>query len=206
MTADKSEKVLLKNITGDLKADEMTAIMGGSGAGKSTLLNTLAGRIEDNTVLSGNILVDGHERYPSIWKQQCGYVEQDDLMFENLTVYETLLYSARLRVEGLTRAEKVEGLTRAEKEERVNKVISQLGLEGCRNTKIGSALSRGISGGQRKRVSIGIELVSDPEILFLDEPTSVLDAFNAFSVFFQSLIEKIGSRAQQNHTLVYPST
>jgi ABC-type multidrug transport system ATPase subunit len=98
--------------------------MGGSGAGKSTLLNTLAGRIAQNTVLTGDILIDGHERNPSNWQIQCAYVEQDDVLFSNLTVFETLLYSARLRLSA--------SLSKEEKITRVNKVIAELGLEGCR--------------------------------------------------------------------------
>jgi ABC-type multidrug transport system ATPase subunit len=137
------------------------------------LLNTLAGRIEKNTILEGEIFVDGKERDPAKWKLQCAYVEQDDILFPNLTVFETIMYSAKLRI---PRTFSIE-----EKTDRVNKVILMLGLEGCRNTKIGDSINRGISGGERKRVSIGIELVTDPQILFLDEPTSGLDAFNAFN-------------------------
>jgi ABC-type multidrug transport system ATPase subunit len=170
---DKPLKQLLKSVSGHIKSGEIVAIMGGSGAGKSSLLNTLAGRIENNTTLEGSILIDGYERNPSNWRLKCAYVEQDDILLPNLTVFETLLYSARLR---LSRK-----MPLAEKKERVNAVIRQLGLEGCRDTKIGDSLSRGISGGERKRVSIGVELVTDPEILFLDEPTSGLDAFNAFN-------------------------
>ena len=147
--------------------------MGGSGAGKSTLLNTLAGRIPSTTSLEGEITLNGAARDELRWKLQCAYVEQDDILFTSLTVYETLLYSARLRLPS--------SMSKQEKINRVNKVISQLGLEGCRNTRIGNELERGISGGERKRVSIGIELVTDPQILFLDEPTSGLDAFNAFN-------------------------
>jgi ABC-type multidrug transport system ATPase subunit len=162
----KENKQILKNITGNVRAGEIVAIMGGSGAGKSSLLNTLAGRLDANTILSGDILVDGKPRSNSTWKSNCAYVEQDDLMYESLTVFETLLYSARLRLANSNREQKIA---------RVNLVIAQLGLEGCRDTKIGSAESRGISGGERKRVSIGIELVTDPHILFLVSLTRISD-------------------------------
>jgi ABC-type multidrug transport system ATPase subunit len=158
---------------GQITSGECIAIMGGSGAGKSTLLNTLAGRIAANTLLEGEITLNGTPRDEARWKLQCAYVEQDDILFTNLTVYETLLYSARLRLPS--------SMETQEKIGRVNTVISQLGLEGCRDTRIGNEIERGISGGERKRVSIGIELVTNPKILFLDEPTSGLDAFNAFN-------------------------
>ena len=170
---EKQNKELLKLVSGFVRAGEVVAIMGGSGAGKSSLLNTLAGRIENNTKLEGEILIDGQARNPSTWRLQCAYVEQDDILLPHLTVFETLMYSARLRLP--------RKLSLAEKTDRVNAVIRQLGLEGCRDTKIGDSLSRGISGGERKRVAIGVELVTNPHILFLDEPTSGLDAFNAFN-------------------------
>jgi ABC-type multidrug transport system ATPase subunit len=170
---EKTEKVLLHDVCGQINGGEIIAIMGGSGAGKSTLLNTLAGRISNDVSLSGSILLNGRPRDKSTWKLECAYVEQDDILFTNLTVFETLMYSARLRL--------TDKMTRKDKTDRVNAVIAALGLEGCRDTKIGDEQNRGISGGERKRVSIGIELVVDPRILFLDEPTSGLDAFNAFN-------------------------
>ncbi|KAJ2999804.1 ATP-binding cassette sub- G member 2 [Globomyces sp. JEL0801] len=185
---NKQSKQLLKDVSGQVKAGEVIAIMGGSGAGKSTLLNTLAGRIGPGE-LSGNILVDGKPRNPSTWTRQCAYVEQDDILFKNLTVFETLMYSARLR---LSRSIPI-----TEKKALVDKVIAQLGLEGCRNTRIGDEMNRGISGGERKRVSIGVELVTDPNILFLDEPTSGLDAFNAFNA-----MESIQKMAKETNKIV----
>jgi ABC-type multidrug transport system ATPase subunit len=95
-------------------------------------------------------------------------------MFANLSVTETLTYAALLRLPSK--------LSRSEKLKRVNEIIMELGLDNCRNTWIGSPQSRGISGGERKRVSIGIELVSQPRVLFLDEPTSGLDSFTAFNI------------------------
>lgn len=167
------DKQLLSGISGNIKAGEIIAIMGGSGAGKSTLLNTLAGRLDPSTILSGDVLIDGKERSANSWRSLCAYVEQDDLLYDSLTVFETLLYSAKLRLPS--------SITLKEKIDRVNAVILQLGLDGCRDTRIGSPEKRGISGGERKRVSIGIEMVTNPDILFLDEPTSGLDAFNAFN-------------------------
>ncbi|KAL3895831.1 MAG: hypothetical protein SGCHY_004460 [Lobulomycetales sp.] len=167
-----AEKSLVKDLNGSIQQGEMIAILGGSGAGKSTLLNAISGRLNNGT-LSGSVLLNGQEREEESWRKLCSYVEQDDILYENLTVYETLLYSARLRLPSSL------GLPRMQ--ERVEEVISQLGLESCRDTRIGSRDKRGISGGERKRVSIGIELVTDPGIIFMDEPSSGLDAFNALN-------------------------
>ncbi|KAJ3320827.1 hypothetical protein HDV06_004838 [Boothiomyces sp. JEL0866] len=187
---NKKEKMLLSNISGQVNAGEIIAIMGGSGAGKTTLLNVLAGRIGPGS-LSGNILLDGEQRSPATWALQCAYVEQDDILFKKLTVFETLRYSALLRLPSK--------MSVAEKESRVNEVIAQLGLTECKNTQIGDEQDRGISGGERKRVAIGIELVTNPHILFLDEiqPTSGLDAFNAFNT-----IKTLKDLAKQENKLI----
>ena len=166
-------KTLLKNVSGFVAPGNVVAIMGASGAGKSTLLNVLAGRIGAGT-LEGRILVNGAPRDPALWKQTVSYVEQDDLMFENLTVRETLQYAALLRLPST--------MSNEAKRKRVDEIITELGLAKCENTIIGSPETRGISGGERKRVSIGIELVTDPKLLFLDEPTSGLDAFTASTI------------------------
>jgi ABC-type multidrug transport system ATPase subunit/ABC-type multidrug transport system permease subunit len=181
-------KTLIEDMSGSIEQGQVVAIMGGSGAGKSTLLNTLAGRIGDGD-LKGDILVDGKVRNESTWKLQCAYVEQDDILFESLTVQETLMYSAMLRLP--------RRFSKEEKSRRVDNIIAQLGLEQCRNTRIGNEVNRGISGGERKRVSIGVELVTDPHILFLDEPTSGLDAFNAFNA-----IESIKKLAKAENKIV----
>nr|KAJ3418998.1 ATP-binding cassette sub- G member 2 [Polyrhizophydium stewartii] len=147
----KEYKTLLHGMYGEIQAGEVVAIMGGS-----------------------DILVDGAPRDAATWRLQCAFVEQDDVMFRNLSVLETLTYSANLRLPS--------SMPKSEKAERVERVIASLGLNGCRDTWIGDELTRGISGGERKRVSIGIELVTDPQILFLDEPTSGLDAFNSLNI------------------------
>ncbi|KAF9533977.1 hypothetical protein CPB83DRAFT_873410 [Crepidotus variabilis] len=163
----KGRKVL-KNISGSVHAGEMMAIMGASGAGKSTLLDILAGRTKSG-VVGGGVWVNGREKI-------IGYVDQEDTLMHTLTVYETVLYSALLR---LPREMSWEG-----KVVRVEETLSELGLLSIRHTRIGSSASgtRGISGGEKRRVSIACELVTSPSILFLDEPTSGLDAYNAFNV------------------------
>ena len=167
-------KTLLSNISGCVEPGQVVAIMGASGAGKSTLLNVLAGRISNVGILTGEISINGSPRNPINWKKQVCYVEQDDLMYENLSVRETLEYAALLR---LPRT-----LPVAEKQKRVDSIIQQLGLGKCEQSRIGGAGKRGISGGERKRLSIGIELVTEPSLLFLDEPSSGLDAFTCLSI------------------------
>ncbi|KAI9208487.1 ABC-2 type transporter-domain-containing protein [Polychytrium aggregatum] len=176
-------------MSGEVKSGEVVAIMGGSGAGKSSLLNVLAGRIANVGKLSGSILVNGREREAKKWRNMCAYVEQDDVMFRNLTVYETIMFSAQLRLPRTW--------THQQRHERVIAIIQELGLLKCKDTIIGDTIRRGISGGERKRVSIAIELVNYPSILFLDEPTSGLDAFTAFNI-----VETIKKLATQHNWLV----
>ncbi|KAI8608211.1 P-loop containing nucleoside triphosphate hydrolase protein [Chytriomyces sp. MP71] len=173
---NKVQKTLLDNASGYVRGGQVVAIMGGSGAGKSTLLNTLAGRIADQkgSELKGEILMNGEPRNIATWRNICSYVEQDDLMFTNLSVEETLTYAAKLRLPS--------SFSDAEKAQKVDEIIMQLNLNNCRKTWIGDSINRGISGGERKRVSIGMELVTNPTILFLDEPTSGLDSANALGI------------------------
>ena len=169
----KEHKRIIEKCSGYAKAGQMIAIMGGSGAGKSTLLNCLSGRLGPG-LLQGQVLINGGPRNPNTWKTQCAYVEQEDILYQNLTVHETLTYSALLRLP--------QSVSIAEKSKRVDEIIQQLGLNDCKDVPVGNSESKGISGGQRKRLTIGVELVTNPDILFLDEPTSGLDAFNAFNV------------------------
>ncbi|KAJ2742906.1 hypothetical protein GGI20_004147 [Coemansia sp. BCRC 34301] len=174
-------RAILSNITGEARAGEAIAIIGSSGAGKTTLLNALSGRIVGGR-LSGQILFRGTKRHPGSFKRVTAYVQQDDLMHPLLTVQETLAYASKLRLPNSQ-------YTPERKTERVNTVIRQLRLEAARNTKIGDASTRGVSGGERKRVSIGTELLTDPRLLFLDEPTSGLDSNSSELVV--ELVKKI---------------
>jgi ABC-type multidrug transport system ATPase subunit len=123
------------------------AILGPSGAGKTTLLNILAGRIEGGT-LSGRITLDGTRRTKRSWKRQTGYVEQEDIMYKTLTVRENIQYAAALRLPA-------KGWSKDTKNARTEAVLQRLGLLKCADTQIGDDMTRGISGGERKRVSIG---------------------------------------------------
>jgi ATP-binding cassette subfamily G (WHITE) protein 2 len=113
--------------------------------------------------MSGLVLVDGAPRHPS-FRYTVGYVVQDDICSGTLSVRENLFFSVNLRM--------AKEVSFAEKDDRVTRTISELGLEACANTRIGTELLRGVSGGERKRTCIGMELVLSPKILFLDEPTT----------------------------------
>ncbi|KAI8821334.1 ABC-2 type transporter-domain-containing protein [Fimicolochytrium jonesii] len=167
----KGTKEILKGDTGRAKPGELIAIMGGSGGGKTTLLNMLAGRVPVGKP-TGIILANGKIREKRKWKRTVGYVEQEDLMYENLTVRETLMVAAMLRLS--SRKYKKE-----EKIQRVEKIMEDLGISHIADSRIGNSTRGGISGGEKKRVSIGIELVTDPAVLFCDEPTTGLDAATA---------------------------
>jgi len=139
-------------------------ILGPTGCGKSSLLDILADR-KDPRGLSGQVLVDGRSPPPS-FKYIVGYVVQDDIISGTLTVRENLMFSANVRLPN--------DISEDERKERVTQVIHDLGLESCADTKMGTEFLRGVSGGERKRTCIGMELVLSPKILFLDEPTTGL--------------------------------
>nr|XP_043639070.1 ABC transporter G family member STR2-like [Erigeron canadensis] len=183
----KHEADLLSRITGYAPKGSITAVMGPSGAGKSTLLDGLAGRIASGS-LKGKVSLDGTEMSPSLIKRTSAYIMQDDRLFPMLTVYETLMFAADFRLGSIPRADK---------RQRVETMIEQLGLSTARNTFIGDEGTRGVSGGERRRVSIGVDIIHGPSLLFLDEPTSGLDSTSA-----QSVIEKVHDIARTGSTVV----
>lgn len=168
-------KQILSGIQGIAHPGQVMAIMGASGAGKTTFLDILA-RKNKRGVVEGNFYVNGEKVNDAEYKNVVGFVDQEDTMLPTLTVHETILTSALLR---LPRT-----MGTAAKEQRVYEVEKQLGILPIRDSLIGSeeGNGRGISGGEKRRVGIACELVTSPSILFLDEPTSGLDAFNAFNV------------------------
>ncbi len=147
-----------------LKSGELLAIMGGSGTGKTTLLSLLNGSIKPQ---EGTITINGHDISEPATKDLIGFVPQDDLLIEELTVYQNLWFTARLCFEGMS--EKDLDL-------RVMKTLKDLGLDAIKHLKVGSAINKYISGGQRKRLNIALELIREPSVLFLDEPTSGLSS------------------------------
>lgn len=144
-------------------------MLGPSGSGKTTLLSALGGRLA-NQNLTGSITYN-NKTISNLNKRKIGFVTQQDTFYPHLTVFETLYYTALLRLPN--------SLTKNEKVEQANLIINQLGLTKCRNGIIGGTFIRGVSGGERKRVSIGQEMLVNPSLLFLDEPTSGLDSTTA---------------------------
>lgn len=173
-------KEILRGVSGSVLPSEFLAIMGPSGSGKTTFLSILGGRIPQAKGVTGTISYNDLN-YSKALKRKIGFVTQDDTFFAHLTVRETLMYAAILRLP--------RNLSRAEKIKRADDTIIDLGLERCKNTIIGGPFMRGISGGERKRVSIGHEILIDPSILFLDEPTSGLDSTTALKIV--QLLQKI---------------
>lgn len=147
-----------------LHQGELLAIMGGSGTGKTTLLSLLNGSL---TPQEGTITINGHSITEPEAKALIGFVPQDDLLIEELTVYQNLWFTAKLCFEGMSDAEL---------DRRVMKTLKDLGLDAAKDLKVGSAINKYISGGQRKRLNIALELIREPAVLFLDEPTSGLSS------------------------------
>ena len=148
------------------ESGNMVGIMGDSGAGKSTLINVLTGSLKPD---EGHIFINGIDinENPDKLKGLVGYVAQDDLLIEDLTVFQNLYYNARLCFNHLS----VPNIRR-----KVNNLLISLGLYEARNLKVGSPLEKVISGGQRKRLNIALELIREPAVMFLDEPTSGLSS------------------------------
>ena len=168
-------KQILTGVRGMAQPGQLMAIMGASGAGKTTFLDILARKNKRGSI-SGDFFVNGEKVIDSEFKSVIGFVDQEDTMLSTLTVHETILNSALLRLP--------RDMGISAKEQRVYEVEKQLGIYHIRDQLIGSeeANGRGISGGEKRRVGIACELVTSPSILFLDEPTSGLDAYNAFNV------------------------
>ncbi|XP_071711433.1 ABC transporter G family member 25-like [Rutidosis leptorrhynchoides] len=163
------ERTILNGITGMVHPGELMAVLGPSGSGKSTLLNALAGRLPSH-YFTGSVLANGRKLTKNILKHT-GFVTQDDVLYPHLTVRETLIFCALLRLP--------KSLTRKEKTQVADLVITELGLSKCEDTIIGNTFIRGVSGGERKRVSIAHEMLINPSLLILDEPTSGLDSTSA---------------------------
>ena len=183
-------KQILSGIQGMAQPGQITAIMGASGAGKTSFLDILA-RKNKRGVVEGQFYVNGEKVVDNEYRSVIGFVDQDDTMLSTLTVHETILTSALLRLP--------RDMGVSVKEQRVTEVEKQLGIFHIKDQLIGSAEGRGISGGERRRVSIACELVTSPSILFLDEPTSGLDAYNAFNV-----VESLVTLARTyNRTIIF---
>ncbi|XP_010509030.1 PREDICTED: ABC transporter G family member 1 [Camelina sativa] len=183
-------KTLLNNISGESRDGEIMAVLGASGSGKSTLIDALANRIAKGS-LKGTVKLNGETLQSRMLKVISAYVMQDDLLFPMLTVEETLMFAAEFRLP--------RSLPKSKKKLRVQALIDQLGIRNAAKTIIGDEGHRGISGGERRRVSIGIDIIHDPILLFLDEPTSGLDSTSAF------MVVKVLKRIAQSGSIVIMS-
>ncbi|XP_074542766.1 broad substrate specificity ATP-binding cassette transporter ABCG2b [Halichoeres trimaculatus] len=180
-----STKTILKDVSGIMRPG-MNAIMGATGSGKTSLLDVIAGRKNPAGLKHGKVLVDG-KMVTSELRLCSAYVVQDDILMGTLSVRENLLFSANLRLNPKHH-------TPSDKNSLVDTIIQDLGLTDCANTKIGTEFLRGVSGGERKRCSIGMELITSPSLLFLDEPTTGLDSNTANCII--SLLHKLSRRGK----------
>ncbi|CAN1153048.1 ABC transporter G family member 21 [Linum perenne] len=188
-TKPKSTRPILNGVTGMVRPGELLAMLGPSGSGKTTLLTALAGRLPGK--ITGAITYNSSSFSTSI-KRRIGFVTQDDVLYPHLTVIETLTYAALLRLP--------KTLTREEKSGQAEAVLEELGLARCRDTIVGGGGGspiRGVSGGERKRVSIGQEMLVNPSLLLLDEPTSGLDSTTA-----QRIMSTVRALARGGRTVV----
>jgi len=172
--AVEKKKQILQDVRGKARPGELLALMGPSGAGKTTLLNCLSGR---NTKFTGEVMLNG-KPWSSSLRRVSAYIQQDDVLPAHLTPLEHLTIMAKLRMD--------RKVTDEERAAVVQEAIDVMGLRKCADTPIGlPGLERGISGGERKRVSVACEILMDPSIIFCDEPTSGLDSFMAEQVINQ---------------------
>ncbi|KAL5982249.1 ATP-binding cassette sub- G member 1 [Asimina triloba] len=165
-------KAILQGLTGYAQPGQVLAIMGPSGCGKSTLLDALAGRLGSKTRQSGEIVINGRKQ--ALAYGTSAYVTQDDALMTTLTVREAVYYSAQLQLPN--------SMPKSEKKERAETTIREMGLQDAMDTRIGGWASKGLSGGEKRRVSICIDILTRPKLLFLDEPTSGLDSAASYHV------------------------
>jgi ABC-type multidrug transport system ATPase subunit len=163
---DNSEKTILRGISGEIGGGRLTALMGSSGAGKTTLMNVLQARGTAHGVVGGDIYLNGRRLAGQELRRSVAYVTQADVLADDLTTRENIMYAAHFSCGA--------DVSHAEKKRRTAHLLRELGLRGCADTRVGSAdgLTGRLSGGQRKRVNIARSLVMQPQVLFMDEPTS----------------------------------
>ncbi|KAG5076545.1 hypothetical protein JHK82_055240 [Glycine max] len=165
---------ILKSVSFIARSSEIVAVVGPSGTGKSTLLRIIAGRVKDEGFNPKSVSInDQPMTTPVQLRKICGFVAQEDNLLPMLTVKETLLFSAKFRLKEMTPKDR---------ELRVESLLQELGLFHVADSFVGDEENRGISGGERKRVSIGVDMIHNPPILLLDEPTSGLDSTSALQV------------------------
>jgi len=183
-------KVALDAASGSVAPGEMACMLGPSGAGKTTLLSILGARpqLGAGGSWTGRVLVNGAAPR-TLWLRDLGFVMQRDIFFDTLTVGQELAFAAATRLPRSWTPEK--------RRQRAAEVAAQLGLTSVLPSKIGSAVERGLSGGEVKRLNICVELLNDPRLLLLDEPLTGLDSSRAFSV-----LEALRARATAGHRAI----
>ena len=189
---------ILQDISCECRSGQVLAILGGSGSGKTTLLNATAHRMGNLPVHAGHVTFrqaaslgpgERKELAKSETRRRIGFVRQQDHLVECLTVRETLSYAARLRLPRSLSKETISLI--------VEETIDELGLRDAADTVVGGPLRKGISGGEKRRLSIGCVLVTLPSILILDEPTSGLDAFTSYL-----LLQTLSHLARRGRTVI----
>jgi ABC-type multidrug transport system ATPase subunit len=165
---------ILSAANGFVEAGQVVALMGPSGSGKTTLLNVLAHRTTANTQIQGEVMINNERASLTAMRNLSSYVEQEDALIGSLTVKETINFAARLALPSW--------VTKKERIERVNDLLDAFGIQRQANALVGTPIRKGISGGQKRRLSVASQLIADPRILFLDEPTSGLDSTASFEV------------------------
>ena len=189
-------KDILRNVSADFPNSSLTAIVGASGSGKTTLLNIIAHRVKDQKFRqAGSVTYDAVADTTSgaaVAMIGMAYVLQQDILLPTLTVRETLQYAADLRLSTTK--------TKAERRAMVETVINELGLEKCANTRIGNDAHKGCSGGEKRRTSIGVQVLADQPVLILDEPTTGLDAASAIQV-----VQTLKLLARRGKTIIMTS-
>ena len=188
-TINKKPSQILKGVSGFANSGEILAIMGSSGSGKTSLLSILSNQIipRSNTIITGAVELNGVNIKTIDYSSFSRYVMQQDILMPTLTIKEALTFAATLKIKGSKKLI----------EKRVNNILKDLKLKKIENSLIGNELIKGISGGEKKRVCIGIELISEPQILILDEPTSGLDSYTA-----ELVIELLKNQAKKGKTII----
>lgn len=180
---------ILKNVTGIASPGRLTGVMGPSGSGKTTLLNVLSGRQrtsgysrtgsnKQEVHFSGEVFARGRPVSTSFFRGKTAFVFQDNALMDSDTAREALQFSAYLRLS--------RNVSKSKRDQLVERLLEDLHLEDAAEVIVGGPLRKGLSGGQQKRVAVGVELISNPQMIFLDEPISGLDSYNAFTLM-QSL-------------------
>ena len=186
-TDRKVYKTILQEVGAYMPSGSITAIIGGSGSGKTSMLNALSHRIKSGRLdTNGSVLYNGNTDLSTV---RSAYVMQQDILLETLTVRETLTYAAELRLPP--------PVTHAERSQIVEEVIKELSLKECADTKIGNNVHKGCSGGEKRRTSLGVQMLANPSVLFLDEVTTGLDATTAFQ-----LIRTLKTLSEKGRTIV----